>query len=273
MKRILVLTLALGLLLSACGTAPVENATSTQAATATAPTQAPPGAEPPKPFTDEDISAIEAQFPTIGDYVQRVPALWYQITVWGAASGTIHVDFYDAKPESSSGDGAWVSREDGHPTLCLDSYDELAGYSDQGYFVGELTQTLPAAMLQLNAQLAYIDFSRVNLPLPRGLAIGETAAKLYAAYPDHRTPEQNSVLYDVTELYPNAKPEWGRDETTFLGGRINGDQVKFTYIKPDDPANPDAYVNPYGFHWELTYFLGEDEKIVNITYTGWAHES
>jgi len=289
MKRLFILGLSL-LLLAGCGTAaePPE-APATEATAAVTTTEAPtaaPQKSGAKPFTKDDITAIEANFKTVGDYVKAIPAAWYKVEIWEPMGGELAIEFYDHEP-----------KEDSEAFLCVLSRDDMRDHDTYG----DRLQALPKIFLDAkNVEIHYIDFAKVGdaIASPRGLAIGDNAQKIFDVYPDYRTGD-GTILYGITTLYPWAEPAWGNTEWDnpeldgldeysdyhgwerepeygFLGGRIWKENSNYIYVarfvfmeKPswwdererDYPWTSDIY----SYHWMLEYYI-EENTIQDIKY-------
>ena len=223
MKRLLIISLALTLLLLAGwagwrwyqGNLDPEVttiATTTQATTTEAPTTTEPQTPDAKPFTKDDIAAIEAQFKTVGDYVKAVPAAWYEVDVWWAVNTEVVIRFYDHKPEEGS-----------RPFLYLMSQDDVPGYTDaydsDWNYIGEfewLVQELPKALLDAQkVSIHRIDFAKTGdaITPPRGIKVGDSAQKIFENYPDYRSGS-SKVLYDIINLYlrPSRSGVYGTEK-------------------------------------------------------------
>jgi len=299
MKRLCILAITL-ILLTGCGR-PAESpeepttdettvVTTTQAPTTertetTVPAQAysltaQPKNPSAKPFTKDDITAIEQNFKTVGDYVRAVPAVWYDVEYWYAVGGGIRIDFYNAKPEDDRSESF----------LSIFTRDDVPGITDVEDVVVFTAQELPKALLAAeNAIIHRVDFAKTGTAIspPRGLAIGDNAQKILEAYPDYRLGD-GDILYDITTLYPWAKPEWGNTEWDapdgqgwmrapeygFLGGRIWKENsyyiTRFIFMeKPcwwdersmDQPWTSDIY----SYYWKLDYYV-EENTIQGIEY-------
>jgi hypothetical protein len=278
MKRLLALALSL-VLLAGCGAvteapeAPTTEGTTAAATTTEAPTTEPVKTDA-KPFTQDDISAIEEPFKTVGDYVRAVPAAWYRVDHWDAYGCEIIIEFHDEEPNA---DSDYILR--------LKSFDEsLCDIVTAEINGTEQKQELPKVLLDAKkVKLEGIDFAKTGTAItpPRGIKVGDLAQKIFDTYPDYRT-EDGDVLYDITTLYPWAKPEWGNTEEEppegivgwerepeygFLGGRIwPKDQyyvARFIFMeKPswwdersmDQPWTSDIY----SYYWRLDYIVEEN---------------
>jgi len=290
MRRLFIMLISL-LLLAGCGRVaevpeePSKDGTTTAVTTTEAPTTefieptipalsyslaAKPKNPDAKPFTKDDIAAIEANFKTVGDYVKAVPAAWYDVDYW--FHEIIRIGFYDHKPEDQS-----------RPFLILEIHEDILNFIDKTFLS---SQTLPNSLLSAPvAKIAFVNFFEVGdavLP-PRGLKIGDNAQKIFDTYPDYRTGG-GDILYDITALYPWAKPEWGNTEWDFgwtiepeygfLGGRIwkknNYYIARFIFMeKPswwderelDLPWTSDTY----SYYWKLDYTI-EENIVQNIDF-------
>jgi len=268
MKRLLILTLSLALLFCACGTVEIpEEATTeeTTVVTTTEETTTEPKNLDVKPFTKDDITVIEAKFKTVGDYVKAVPAAWYKIYHYDAYGCEISIEFFDHEPKEGS-----------RPLLRIQTFDEAlceALESGPARAVQELPKILPGAQ---NVEIRSIDFAKAGdaITPPRGIKVGDPAQKIFEAYPDYRTGDSN-VLYDITVLYPDAKPEWGKwdgegwSNIDFMGGGIMEGGVGFTFAgQPwgwDERENDYTWLNMYNPRYLLTYKI-EDDMITGINY-------
>jgi len=266
MKRLLILGLALALLFCACGTAiePPEDPAieATTVVTTTEETTTEPQKTDAKPFTKDDITAIEAQFETVGDYVKAVPAAWYKIDHWDANGCEIYIMFFD--------------HEDSSPFLRLQTHDEsLCEILENKSY--ELTQDQPKILLEAKkVEIRSIDFAEAGNAItpPRGIKVGDPAQKINNEYPDYRVGDSH-VLYDITTLYPEAKPEWGKwdgegwSNIDFLGGGIMEGGVGFTFVNPpwgwDERENDYTWLNMYNPRYLLTYQV-ENDFITGIEY-------
>ena len=259
MKRLLALAVSL-VLLAGCGTAvppeaetTIEETTILEITIEETTTQAPesiqalaskPKNPDAKPFTKGDIDVIESQFKTVGDYVKAAPAAWYKVDHWDAYGCEIFVEFYDHQP--NEGSVAFLRLQLRDETLC-----DIIEYK-----YTELLQELPKVLLDAEkAAIREIDFAKAGdaITPPRGIKIGGPAQKIFDSYPDYRTgdkagfyPGQDEFLYDITAIYPDAKPEWGEwdgegwDKYGFLGGCIMMGYsprppyavVSFTFMNP-----------------------------------------
>jgi len=277
MKRLSILFISL-LLLAGCGraveapTEPTAAITTTEAPT-TEPIETTLQTPAAKPFTKDDITAIEANFKTVGDYVKAVPAAWYEVNVWWAMDSEIIVKFYNHKPEENS-----------MPFLYLMSLDYVPGYSDSydenGNCVIEyerLAQKLPKSLLDAKkVEIHSIDFAKTGSAIlpPRGIKVGDPAQKIFDSYPDYRTGDSD-VLYDITKLYPGSKLEWGVwdgegwGNIDFMGGGIMENGVGFAYAgQPwdwDDRESDYTWLNMYNPRYLLTYQT-KDDIITGIDY-------
>ncbi|MCL2300352.1 MAG: hypothetical protein FWC27_09450 [Firmicutes bacterium] len=196
MKRLALLTLSL-LLLAGCGVAEPPEAPATTVPPTIAETANEPQKPEAKPFTKDDIAAIEANFKTVGDYVKAAPAAWYRVEIWEAMGGELAVEFYDHAPN-----------EDSEPYLSLLSRDVISG--DTAY--EPLVQELPNNLLDAkNAEIHRIDFAKAGgaIPPPRGIKIGDPAQKIFEAYPDYRSGD-STVLYDITAIPSRGKAGMGQ---------------------------------------------------------------
>jgi len=266
MKRLFILIMSL-LLLAGCGIAQAPEETTTEettVATTTEETTTEPNKTDAKPFTKDDITAIEAKFKTVGDYVKAVPAKCYRVGHWDANGCEITIDFYDQGPDMDSDSFLHLLLRD--ETLCDiidDSYD--------------LKQKLPVFLLDAeNVEIHRIDFGKVGdtIPTPRGINVGDAAQKIYDSYPDYRTGDSN-VLYDITTLYPEAKPEWGKwdgegwSNIDFMGGGVMEGGVGFSYAgQPwswDEREEDYTWFSMYNPRYLLTYQI-KDDMITGINY-------
>jgi len=236
-----------------------------------------PGA---KPFTKDDIAAIEANFKTVGDYVKAVPAAWYEVICWNAVEDRVRIRFYDDKPLDN----------DDRRFLEIATAGFVEAYSNAEDTIHKTTQSVPKELLTETACIIYIDFAKTGsaIPSPRGLMVGDNAQKIFDAYPDYRSGD-GTILYDITAIYPWAKPEWGSTmmdtpegivgwerelEYGFLGGRIwNKDNyyvTRFIFMeKPywwDDREWDSPWASDlYSYHWRLDYTV-EENIIQNIEF-------
>jgi len=286
MKRIVAMVAAL-LLLAGCGAVsegPVtKEAATTEAITtepATTQTTTATAALLPAParnlastaFQKEDIDIMQQSFETVRDYVERFPAKWYYLSVWGT-DGSVHVEFLDHMPQETDEWGRLIRR----PFLRLES-KFVAGYSyNEDPSVGFM-QELTEVILDTQMHIKGFHFTQANmgLALPRGIDIGDPAQKIFNTYPDHRGSERENALYDITELYPDAMPEWGDwdgegwKEYGFLGGRVMEDAVRFIFMEPpwswDERARDYPWVNMYNPRWVFSYLV-EDEIITGIEFS------
>ena len=119
------------------------------------------------------------------------------------------------------------------------------------------------------AEIEFINFAIAGNAIqpPRGIQIGDPESKIFDCYPDNRRAGQKDVLYDVTALYPWAKPEQGSlNNGSFIGGRkeAHGNWVFLTvgYNGEDDAAVPLDWVNPL----RLEYLI-KDGKIIEIYFS------
>jgi hypothetical protein len=218
-----------------------------------------------KPFTKDDIAAIETSFKTVGDYVKAVPAKWYMINHQDAYGCEIIIEFYDQEPNADRREYLQIRSHD--ETLC-----EKIG--DKAF---EVLQEVPEFLLDgKNVEIRLIDFAKPGSGItpPRGIKIGDPAQKIFEAYPDYRTGDSN-VLYDITALYPGAKPEWGKwdgegyTNIEFMGGGIMEDGVGFTFAgQPwdwDERESDYTWLNMYNPRYLLTYRT-TDDTITGIDY-------
>jgi uncharacterized protein YceK len=210
MKRILILAIAL-LLLAGCGTAieqPTEAPTSVAATTEVTATeentttQASISADR-KPFTKEDVAAMQQGFKNVGDYVKAVPAGRYKYWV---LEDFAYVYFYKNAQISEEGEDAF---------LCLKTDDAILGYSELGT---ESFETLPDKLLSPPVRIEFFRFPAAGISItpPRGIKIGDPAQKIFDSYPDLRVPGQEDILYDIALLYPEAG---AIESDEFIGGR------------------------------------------------------
>jgi len=267
MKRLLILSLSL-LLLAGCGRVqspekPITEATTLITTTEEAATELIiPDA---KPFTKDDITAIEANFNTVGDYVEAVPAKWYKVDHWDAYGSEIFIHFFDHKPKEDSQSFLYLQTRDETP------FNKLESISDKP--ARELSKILLDAQ---NVKIRSINFAKTGSAItpPRGIKIGDPAQKIFEAYPDYRTGDSN-VLYDITTLYPEANPAWGKwdgegwTNIDFLGGGVMENGVGFTFVEqPWDWANRDSdytWLNMYNPRYLLTYQT-EHDFVTGINY-------
>ena len=289
MKRLFILALSL-VLLAACGRlaqAPEEPTTEeTTIVTATeAPTTEPIETKPidpaAKPFTKDDIAAIEANFNTVGDYVRAVPAAWYEVICWNAVEDRVRIRFWDHEPIYEE---EWCFFEI--------ATGFVEAYSRAEDTIHKTIQSVPKDLLAETARIDYIDFAKTGSAItpPRGIMIGDNAQKIFDVYPDYRIGD-GTILYDITAIYPWAKPEWGStveelpEESVilegdidiigwermlaydFLGGRIwNKDSyyiARFIYMdKPfwwDEREGDSAWTGDvYSYRWRLDYTIEEN---------------
>ena len=274
MKRLFILIISL-LLLTACGgvpetpTEPTTEVTTTTITTEEPTTEA-PATEPieisaAKPFTKDDIATIETNFKTVGDYVNAVPAAWYKVDHWDAYGCEIFVHFFDHKPNEASQAFLYLQLRD--ETLC-----DIIEYK-----YTELLQELPKVLLDTKkAEIRSIDFAKIGSAItpPRGIKVGDSAQKIFDSYPDYRTGDSD-VLYDITKLYPEAKPEWGKwdgegwSNINFMGGGIMAGGVGFSYAEQpwgwDDRESDYTWLNMYNPRYLLTYQV-EYNIITGIEY-------
>ena len=283
MKRLFILDISLALL-AGCGMAVLPEAPTTEATTVVTTTEETTTElviTDAKPFTKDDIAAIEANYKTVGDYVKAVPAAWYEVNVWWAMDGEITIKFFDHKPKENS-----------QPFLYLLSRDIIPeythNYDDNDNYIGEyepLAQELPKALLDAKkVEIHYLDFFKVSSAIvpPRGIKIGDNAQKLFDVYPDYRS-EDGTILYDITTLYPWAESKWGNTEWEppddgivgwerapeygFIGGRIWKESshhiARFIFMeKPyewDERSDDYPWAsNIYQYHWLLEYTIEEN---------------
>jgi len=283
MKRLCILALSL-VSLAGCGTAtkaPEAAAAATQAPESTLAytLAASPKNPDAKPFTKDDIAAVEKSFKTVGDYVKAVPAAWYRVDSWAEMDGITTIEFFDQKPKESS-----------RPFLCLHSRDSIPGYTGEEAFE-RLAQELPKALLDARRVEIYgIDFAKTGdaITPPRGIQVGDPAQALFNAYPDYRS-RGGDVLYDITVLYPQAQPAWGNTESPppkgiadwernpfegFLGGRVwkeNGySVVRFVFMEPPHGWEERQADYPWASdlasrYWRLDYTV-EENTVQGIEY-------
>ena len=297
MKRLCILVLSL-ILLAGCGRPAGAPEDGTAAAAAT---QSPENALPytlaakpknpdAKPFTKDDIAAVGRGFSSVGAYAKAAPAACYRVENRAETGGMLTIEFFDSWP-----------KDDSRPFLFLRSRDNIQGYTTEDN-VQKLVQELPKELLDARkVELCSIDFGKANkagranksnkankdggaievFAPPRGIQIGDPAQALFDAYPDYRS-EGGDVLYDITVLYPGAKPAWGNTESEppkgianwernpfegFLGGRIwkvdQHDIARFVFMEP--PAGWDEREADYpwtsaidSYYWRLDYTIEEN---------------
>jgi len=258
MKRLFILFILL-VLLAGCGRAAQapEEPTTDEVTTIVTTTEAPITTEPQTPtalpFTKDDITAIEAQFKTVGDYVKAVPAAWYEIVCWNMVEDAVRIRFYDHKPGGS----------EYRPSLEI-VIGFVESYSRAEETVLKITQVVPEDLLAETASIEYINFAKTGeaiTPL-RGIKIGDNAQKIFDEYPDYRIGN-SKVLYDITTLYPEANLEWGKwdgegwSNIDFLGGGLMEGGVGYTFVEPpwgwDDRENDYTWLNMYNPRYLLTY--------------------
>jgi len=272
MKRLSILFISL-LLLAACGRATqAPEEPTTEATTIITTTEAPttefiePKPQNPDalPFTKDDITAIEAQFKTVRDYVKAVPATWYEVDHQDAYGCEIYIRFFDHEPITDS--RAFLLLQLLDETLC-----DIIEYKFDGP-----TQELPKVLLDAkDLVIKSIDFTKTGSAItpPRGIKIGDDTLRIFEAYPNNH-PE-DYVLYDITAIFPEAKPEWGKwdgegySNIDFLGGGIMENGVGFSYAEQpwgwDDRESDYTWLNMYNPRYLLTYQV-KDDVITGIEY-------
>ena len=266
MKRLLLLAISL-VLLAGCGTAVALETETIPAETTAAETttQAPPVMPEAKPFTKDDITAIESKFKTLGDYVEAMPAAWYRVDHWDAYGCEIIIQFFDHEPNEDSDEYLEIRLHD--EDLCGIMGDEV--YSP--------TQEVPEILLDAEkTEIRSIDFAKAGDTIipPRGIEIGGPAQKIFDSYPDTRTGD-GDVLYDITAIYPEAKVEWGVWDgegvptLTYIGGGITQDGVCFVYTDQpwdwDERESDYTWMNMYNPRWSLSYTV-ENDVVTGIEY-------
>ena len=267
MKRLFILAISL-LLLAGCGIAQAPEETTTEETTVVTTTEERTTEHQiadAKPFTKDDITAIEAKFKTVGDYVKAVPTAWYRVDHWDAYGCEIIIEFYDQEPNADSWAKLQIRLHD--ETLCDIIGDKIYG----------VVQEVPEFLLDAEKiEMHRIEFAKVGsaIPTPRGINVGDPAQKIFEAYPDYRTGNSN-VLYDITVLYPGAKLEWGVwdgegwSNIDFMGGGIMEGGVGFTFTEQpwdwDDRGNDYTWLNMYNPRYLLTYQT-QDDIITGIDY-------
>ena len=258
MKRLLLLVISL-VLLAGCGTAVPPSTETTPVETTT---QAPPVMPEAKPFTKDDIAAIESKFKTVGDYVKAVPAAWYRLETWHAMGGELAVEFYDHEPS-----------EDSLPFLFILAHRDVPDFIVSSSCVHTLS---PEVLAAREIEIHRIDFAKTGdaIAPPRGIEIGEPAQKIFDSYPDTRTGD-GDVLYDITAIHPEAKVEWGVWDgegvptLTYIGGGITQDGVCFVYTDQpwdwDERESDYTWMNMYNPRWSLSYTV-ENDVVTGIEY-------
>ena len=303
MKRLCLLILPLILLAGCTGkpaSAPEETAAAAQENIPAYTLAASPKNPQAKPFTKDDL-AFSKRFYSVGGYAKAAPAECYRVDT-RTEKGAILIEFFDSWP-----------KDDSRPFLTLRSRDTVQGFTAEDK-VRKL-QELPKELLDAGrAELYSLDFGKANragkanrtnksgktnkagetgeapetFAPPRGVKIGDPAQALFDAYPDYRS-QGGDVLYDITILYPGAKPAWGNTESEppkgitdwernpfegFLGGRIwevDGRKiVRLVYMEQPDQWEGRGADAPWTsdlrlHYWRLDYTI-EEETVKGIEF-------
>ena len=206
------------------------------------------------PFSPRDVAEMQQGFWEVRDYVQRIPAKRYK---YWMADEAIYVYFYQ------HAQGA----EDAFLCLKIDGWvdDYVRGKTEM---LNELTENF----LIRHADIEFVRFSSAGSAIypPRGIQIGDPESKIFGSYPDHRRMGRENILYDITEIYPWAKPEQGRvyrdNDAISIGGQksAHGNWVFLhaSYTMEDDTTVPLAWANPL----RLEYII-KDGRIAEIYFS------
>ena len=206
------------------------------------------------PFSPRDVIEMQQGFWEVGDYVQRIPAKRYK---YWMSEEAIFVYFYQ------HAQGA----EDA--VLCL----KIDGWVDD-YVRGktEMLDDLTENFLIRHANIEFIRFSSAGsaIPPPRGIQIGDPESKIFECYPDIRRGDQSDILYDITAIYPWAKPAQSRvnrdNGTFFIGGQksAHGNWVFLCadMISEDTEDVPLLWTNPLRLEYQI-----KDGKIAEIYFS------
>jgi len=117
---------------------------------------------------------------------------------------------------------------------------------------------LTERFLAAPAEIEFIRFASTGNAIqpPRGIQIGDPESKILECFPNHSQAGSDDVLYDVTLLYPWAKPEQGVTKYgSVIGGRkeMHGNWVflSASYNGEDDTAVPLEWVNPLRLEYSI----------------------
>ena len=202
------------------------------------------------PFSSRDVVEMQQGLWEVRDYAQRMPAQRYKYSVQGEA---VYIYFYRQKADEEA-------------FLCL----KTIGWVD-GVAPGETAglDALPERFLVAPVDIQFIRFASAGNAIqpPRGIQIGDPESKIFDRYPDNRRAGREDVLYDITAIYPWAKPEQGITKNgSFIGGRkeAHGNWV-FLYaddLSEDTAKVPLDWANPL----RLEYII-KDDRVVEIYFS------
>jgi len=204
------------------------------------------------PFSFRDVLQMQQGFGEVRDYVQRMPAQRYRYLV---QENGVDIYFYRQKTDKEA-------------FLCLKTDGWVDGI-EAGVGETGTMDVLAERFLVPYAQIEFLRFAGAGNAIqpPRGIQIGDPESKILDCYPDYRRAGRENVLYDVTAIYPWAKPEQSITKYgSFIGGRkeAHGNWVFLTvgYNGEDEAAVPLEWVNPL----RLEYFI-KDGKVAGITFS------
>jgi len=204
------------------------------------------------PFSSRDVLEMQQgfSFVEVRDYAQRMPAQRYKY--WVLEDG-VNLYFYRQKTDKEA-------------FLCM----KINGWVD-GVALGE-TGTMDVLDENFLIRAGYIEFIRFAsagnaIQPPRGIQIGDPESKIFECYPGFRGEGRENILYDVTAIYPWAKPGQGITKNgSFIGGRkeAHGNWVFLTadYNGEDESAVPLDWVNPLRLEYAI-----KDGKIAGIYFS------
>ena len=202
------------------------------------------------PFSSRDADEMQPRFWEVRNYVQRMPAQRYKYSVRGDA---VYIYFYRQKTDKDA-------------FLCLKTIGWVDGVEE-----GETAtlDALPERFLVTPTEIQFLRFASAGnvIQPPRGIQIGDPESKIFECYPDHRRSGREDILYDVTAIYPWAKPEQSSaNNGSFVGGRKDayGNWVflSASVSSEDTTATPLDWANPLRLEYAI-----KDGKVAGITFS------
>ena len=208
------------------------------------------------PFSSRDVVQMEQGFHAVEDYVRCMPAQRYKYSAQGDA---VYIYFYGQKTDKEA-------------FLCLRTH----GWVD-GVVEGETESfdVLPERFLVTPAEIYSLKFAAEGnvIQPPRGIQIGDPESKIFGSYPDHRRAGREDTLYDVTAIYPWAKPEQSVTRNgSFVGGRKDA-QGNWVFLCADEHSQDTSAVPLDWFNPLRLEYTIKDGKVAGITFSRYSGES